>query len=231
MIGGRGKGGGGLHVKMAGRMVEWFWVAKCNHNCWNSVAESFVKASYLTRTRHAHQVTTAALHILQQKSAFLSYVEFEPDHAVSSEQWHTQMEIEQPQLKHWALVLDFQLCLLRLVRWVRCSDYHPWNVRLNVCPVVLLWTVWTMRCQTFSSLSFFCRGAFVVWKTKQRKRRGDLCGLPTPSSGILLWTDSLYLQTRHVAGCGNAPPPPPPPPRGIMFPSFVCVNCAANPLK
>ena len=63
-----GSGGrdGGLHVEMAGRMVERFWVAKCNHNCWNSVAESFVKASYLVRTRHAHQVTAAAILILQQ---------------------------------------------------------------------------------------------------------------------------------------------------------------------
>ena len=49
-----------------------------------SVEESFVKASYLGRTRHAQQVTAEALHILQQ-SAFLSYVQFEPDHAVSSE--------------------------------------------------------------------------------------------------------------------------------------------------
>ena len=76
---------GGLHIEMAGRMVEWFWVAKCNHNCWNSVAETFVKASYLARTRHAHQVTDAVLHILQQ-TAYLSYMEFEPDHAVISEQ-------------------------------------------------------------------------------------------------------------------------------------------------
>ena len=66
-------------------MVEWFWVAKCNHSFWNGVAESFLKASYLARTRHAHQVTAVALHILQL-SAFLSCVEFEPDHAVSSEQ-------------------------------------------------------------------------------------------------------------------------------------------------
>ena len=66
MIGGRGKGGGGGHIEMAGRMVEWYWVATCNHNCWNSVAESFVKASYLVRTRHAHQVTAAAMLILQQ---------------------------------------------------------------------------------------------------------------------------------------------------------------------
>ena len=43
----------------AGRVVEWFRVAKYNHNCWNSVAES-----YLARTRHAHQVTAEVLHIL-----------------------------------------------------------------------------------------------------------------------------------------------------------------------
>ena len=57
--------GGCLHAEMAGTVVKWFWVAMCNHNCWNSVAESFVKASYLVRTRHTHQITAAVLHILQ----------------------------------------------------------------------------------------------------------------------------------------------------------------------
>ena len=119
-----GWGEGGLHAEMAGTVVKWFWVATCNHNCWNSVAESFVKASYLARTRHAHQITAAVLHILQQ-SAFLFYVEFEPDHAVSSEQWETHMEIEQLQFEYWALVLDFQLCVLRFVHWVHCGDKYP----------------------------------------------------------------------------------------------------------
>ena len=109
---------------MAGRVVEWFWVAKSNHNCWNSVAESFVKASYLARTRHAHQVTAEALNILQQ-SAFLSYAQFEPDHAVSSSDKY-RMETEL-QFKYWAIVLSFQFCVLRLVCQVHCGDYqyHP----------------------------------------------------------------------------------------------------------
>ena len=47
-IGGGGGRGAFFYVGLAGRMVEWFWVAKCNHNCWNTVAESFLKASYLT---------------------------------------------------------------------------------------------------------------------------------------------------------------------------------------
>ena len=45
-----GGGGGVFMFEMAGRVVEWFWVAKCSHNCWNSVAESFEKASYVART-------------------------------------------------------------------------------------------------------------------------------------------------------------------------------------
>ena len=71
-------------IEMAGRVVELFWVASYNNNCWNSVADCFVKVSYLPRTTHTHQVTAEALHILQQ-SAFLSYVQFDPDYAVSSE--------------------------------------------------------------------------------------------------------------------------------------------------
>ena len=100
---------------MVGRVVEWFWVSKCNHSCWNSVAESFVKSSYLAKTRHARQVTAEGLHILQQ-SAFLSYVQFEPGHTSAPNNDKHRMEIERPQFKYWAAVLDFQLCVLRLVR-------------------------------------------------------------------------------------------------------------------
>ena len=68
--------------------------------------------------------TRSQLHILQL-SAFLSYVQFEPDHAVSSEQWQTQLETEQRQFKYWAQFLDFQFCVLRFEHSVRCGDYHP----------------------------------------------------------------------------------------------------------
>ena len=98
---------------MAGRVVEWFWVAKCNHNCWNSVAESFVKAFYLAKTRHAHQVTTKALHILHP-SFFMLSLSLIMLSAPNNDKH--RMETEQPQSKYWAVVLDFQLCVLRLVR-------------------------------------------------------------------------------------------------------------------
>ena len=40
----------------------------------SGVAESFLKASHVTRTRHAHQVTASALHLLM-KRAYRGYVE------------------------------------------------------------------------------------------------------------------------------------------------------------
>ena len=83
---------------------------QCNHNCWNSVAKSFVKASYLARTRHAHQVTDAALHILQQ-TAFLSYVEFEPYHAVSSEQWLHRWRLNNRLLFLKSSSVSFGVCI------------------------------------------------------------------------------------------------------------------------
>ena len=51
MIGWAGGGGWGGSSCWDGHSVEWFWVSKCNHSCWNSVAESFVKASYLAKTK------------------------------------------------------------------------------------------------------------------------------------------------------------------------------------
>ena len=57
----------------------------CSTYCIAWCCRIFCEGIYLAMIRHGHQVTAAALHILQQ-SVFLSYVEFEPGHAVSSEQ-------------------------------------------------------------------------------------------------------------------------------------------------
>ena len=103
-----------IMTEMAGRVVEWFWVAKGKHNCWNSVAESFVKTSYLVRTRHAQQVTAEALHILQQTAFFMCSLSLIMLSAPNSDKH--RLETEQPQFKYWAVVLEFQLCVLRLVR-------------------------------------------------------------------------------------------------------------------
>ena len=100
-----------------------------------------------------------------------------------SEQWQTQTETEQPQFKYWALVLDFQLCVLRLcIQFVVVSTIRTGNVRLNLGPGVLLWSSRTMWCQTLSSLSFFRGSFFCVENKTEEKAWRCLCGLSTPSS-------------------------------------------------
>lgn len=73
---------GELHIEMASFKVLGDWL---DGSGWTSalvaaevasggVAESFIKASHLARTRRAHQVTAACLYILQNK-AYGKYLE------------------------------------------------------------------------------------------------------------------------------------------------------------
>ena len=67
---------GGLHIEMAAFKVLGNWL---DGSGWTSVivdagvtstgvADSFIKASHLTRTRRTHQMTAASLYILQQRA-------------------------------------------------------------------------------------------------------------------------------------------------------------------
>ena len=67
---------GGLHTDMAlwntpGDVLQGFgWTAALTEADVTSsgIADSFLKATHLTRTRHGHQVTLLALHKLKQKA-------------------------------------------------------------------------------------------------------------------------------------------------------------------
>ena len=68
------------------------------------------------------------------------------------------------------------------IQFVVVTTIRAYSVRLNWCPDVFsLEKKWTMRSQTLSSLGFFCRGAFVAWKTVPR----CLCAW-TCSKGIVV---------------------------------------------
>lgn len=67
---------GGLHIEMASLKVLGEWLSGSGwteviHSAGvatQGVAESFLSASHVTRTRHAHQVTAASLYILMNKA-------------------------------------------------------------------------------------------------------------------------------------------------------------------
>ena len=147
---------GGLNVELATFkslvVVEWFWMAKCSHNCWSCITwfckifcESILQGQ-------GDSCSTACLCI-----PFLCGV------------WSC--------CQLWT-VANTKLCVLQLVHSVHCGYFHlcaqcvwltPWRFALD--------HVNCSRCELFiphpwdvklkSSLSFICHGAFVVWKREQ----------------------------------------------------------------
>ena len=73
---------GSLHVEMAAFKALGNWLSGSGWTAGlvatevssSGIADSFLKASHVTRTRHTHQVTAASLYIFQ-KNAYDSYCE------------------------------------------------------------------------------------------------------------------------------------------------------------
>lgn len=99
------------------------------------VAESFIKASHVTKTRHAHQVTAAALYILLC-NAYEKYCDSIPEPRLSFEEWKLDVGRKQPQFAYWMLVLELELTLLQFVRSVRTGDF---NLYLQSLSQLLPW--------------------------------------------------------------------------------------------
>ena len=121
---------GGFHVEQAALRTigDWLrgsgWVAAITAAgvASSGVAESFLKASHVTRTRHAHQVTGAALYILLRQ-AYQKHKDANPDDRLTFEEWRSDMASSQPQFAYWSLVLEFELSILQLIRSVRTGDF------------------------------------------------------------------------------------------------------------
>jgi hypothetical protein len=77
------------------------------------VADSLLKASHCTRTRHAHQVTACALYNLQQ-AAFAEY----PGELEFAE-WYAECMANSPQFQYWHIALKMELLVLQFVRSLR----------------------------------------------------------------------------------------------------------------
>jgi len=79
----------------------------------SGTADSFLKVSHLTRTRHAHQVTALALAKLQD-DAFMQY---EGDHSdAAKEAWKKKMAFQSPTFQYWDAILSIQISALIFIR-------------------------------------------------------------------------------------------------------------------
>ena len=88
---------------------------QCLSTSW--CVDSFLKASQISRTLHAHQVTASALFILMHK-AYSTHIESVPEgeELLAFSDWQKQAEIESPHFHYWSLTLHLQLTILIFVR-------------------------------------------------------------------------------------------------------------------
>ena len=108
---------GGLHIEMA------MWTTYGDYlegSGWTNplsqagiASSGFLKASHLTRTRHAHQVTALALGKLQE-NAFL-YTD-EACHDEDKETWRQNMVQKSPTFQYWDTILNIELLGLIFIR-------------------------------------------------------------------------------------------------------------------
>ena len=81
------------------------------------MADSFVKASNITKTRHAHQVTSTSLYALLQTST-------ESADSVPFEDWCVQRASHSTQFDYWLKTLSLEILLLLYVRSIREGDFQ-----------------------------------------------------------------------------------------------------------
>ena len=120
---------GGLHIEMAtlSMIGDWLegseWsellVAAQIHSC--GTADSILSASHVKRSRYAHQVSLAALHLLLKK-AFSKEIEQRSE--MSYDEWVTCKREKSVQFEYWQTVLDLEALLLLLVRSIRLADFE-----------------------------------------------------------------------------------------------------------
>ena len=130
---------GGLHIEMAvwKTLGDYLEVSDCV-TALNQAgiassgrAKSFLKASHLTRTRHAHEIGAVALAKLQQ-DAFLKTAAEGPTDDKTKEAWRRDMIAKSSTFQYWDTILNMELLGLMFVRAHRERDFHLYVELLKV---------------------------------------------------------------------------------------------------
>ena len=120
---------GGLHIEMAMLTMIGKWLEGSG---WSSVlveagivtsgrAEAMLSASHVKRTRYAHQVTAACLHVLQQ-TAYQTYCTTleESESPLNFMEWCNRMSSQDhPQFYYWSIALELEILLNMYIRSLR----------------------------------------------------------------------------------------------------------------
>ena len=105
----------------------------------SGTADSFVNASHITKTRHAHQVTFASLHALLQN---VNVASTESADSVPFEEWCVQRASHSAQFDFWWKTLSLEILLLLYVTSIRQGDFQLYIESLKK---LMPWITRTMR--------------------------------------------------------------------------------------
>lgn len=120
---------GGLHIEMASLKMVGHWLKGSG---WDSAlvqadittsgrADAILKASHITRSRYAHQVSACALHMLKQRAYKASIVDnSDPDDFTT---WVQKQCEAHPQFLFWSTALELELLVLEFVRSTREGNF------------------------------------------------------------------------------------------------------------
>lgn len=123
---------GGLHIEMAVLRMLGHWLTgsgwiQCLVEAGiatSGVAQSFLSASHVKRTRRVHTVTAAALYI-NLHQMYDEYCSNQPDGPVDSfGKWRADRELSSVQFKYWSMVVQLELLMLSFVRSLRMGNFH-----------------------------------------------------------------------------------------------------------
>jgi len=178
---------GGLHIEMTalktlGDLLEgsgWTGALVQAGVTTAGTAESFLKASHVTRTRRAHQITASSLYILLQK-AYTVYARSTED-TLSLDDWALEKSAACPHFQFWSIILELELTVLLFIRAVREGNFQlyiealskivPWFFALDHVhysrwiPVHLRDMISLKQCHS-GVYEEFMKGKFTVKKTK-----------------------------------------------------------------
>ena len=120
----------GLHIEMAALKVigdllsgsGWTSALVQSGIVSSGTADSFLRASHVAKTRHAHQVTASSLYMLLHKAYSENMGEAKEE--VSLDEWCCQRSNESPQFKFWYEVLLLEVDVLIFIRSLRTSNFQ-----------------------------------------------------------------------------------------------------------
>lgn len=139
---------GGLHIEMAALKAIGNWLQGSGwaqalvqaEIATAGTADSFYQATHVMRTRRAHQITAAALYILQHRAYDKCSHSDVGDGPLDFETW-CDVKRNCPQFQFWDTTMDLEVCVLTYVRSLRQADFGmyldaltelvPWFYTLN----------------------------------------------------------------------------------------------------